>query len=180
MEVMTAERSGERWAREAISSKWRTGTASTTIHPFSLPCIITHLFLLCLPPITFSLHPRASSLSSEPLPLRSDRGQHFSILQHTLCTLTDALTHTTSTLTSGCYSTSLIDLGNITARLTSRLTVCSDWKTYRLKPKSNSTTSETVMQNEHRPIWVITNIISQVQTFLVQYVKCPAHSASSG
>lgn len=49
-------------------------------------------FLLC-PPIAFSLHPLTSSLSSEPLPLRSDRGQHFSILQHTMCTHTDALTH---------------------------------------------------------------------------------------
>lgn len=39
--------------------------------------------------VPFSHLPVASSLSSEPLPLRSDRGQHFSILQHAVCTLRD-------------------------------------------------------------------------------------------
>lgn len=101
----------------------------------SIPTLLnthTHAHnFLDMSPNSFSLHTLASSLSSEPLPLRSDRGQHFSILQHTVCTLTDALTHTTSTLTLGSYSTSFIDVGTVTVKI--------------------NPTSETVMQNEHWP-----------------------------
>lgn len=59
MEMMTAEGSGEKGAREAISSQWRTRPASTTIHPFSLTCINTHTHtpFFAMPPIRLALHP---------------------------------------------------------------------------------------------------------------------------
>lgn len=81
MEITTAERS-EQWAREP---KWRTWLVLLSIPSFFPELLIhsqTHTYL-SISPVPFSLYPPpvASSLYSEPLPLRSDRGQHFSI-QH--------------------------------------------------------------------------------------------------
>lgn len=119
IEMMTAERSwwevsqrGNLFQMKDRTCQYYSPSPLSPLHKH------THTFL-SMSPVTFSLHPPvASSLSSEPLPLRSDRGQHFSILQHTVCTLTDALTHTTSTLTLGCHSTILNWFGEYT---TSRL-----------------------------------------------------------
>jgi len=90
--MITAESSDERWAGEANSPK--EGQDLPELLLFSLLPLNKHLLSFYVP--SYFLSP--SSPSSEPLPLRSDRGQHFSILQHIVCTLTDAPTHTTSSL----------------------------------------------------------------------------------
>ena len=90
--------------------KWWEGSQRSNLFPmkdkacqYSYPSLLSPLYKhpqSTPPPPFFCNAPHSpcssSSLSSEPLPLRSDRGQHFSILQHTVCTLTDALTHTTN------------------------------------------------------------------------------------
>lgn len=76
---------------------WK-GLQRVTSQNFSLSH--SHTFLFCS---YCFLH--SSSPSSEPLPLRSDKGQHFRILQYTRC-----MHRCTGTIASGCYHTRFAQL----------------------------------------------------------------------